>query len=255
MTRESSKKILVDVVDDDKSIVNLVKMMLEPTGYRVRTAKSAKQKLKHIKKEQPSVLVTDVKMPGEDGIWLAQKVHEINPNIPCIVITGHGERDTLIDAFKANCFGFLDKPFAQKELVNTLSRAVELRQLRDTNEQLRAGYNEIIEKNSDGLVVVGKKGTIKYANKAFSKYICANSLSDIVGRLFVFPVKPGEAYRTEVRLKTGELLTVEIGTYDISWLGKSAYLVGMRDVTERVKAEKANLRVQEAEFSNRKYEP
>ena len=94
----TANKILI--VDDEEIIVRLLSMSLRSDGYETVTAHSGEQGLEVFKSESPDIVVTDIKMPGMDGLELLKKIKEIDPEKEVIIVTGHGDIDSTITALQ-----------------------------------------------------------------------------------------------------------------------------------------------------------
>ena len=114
-------KILV--IDDEKATLTMFRLFLEAYGYRVLTAQDGTSGLKIFKSEKPSVVLTDIKMPGMDGLEILQKIKEIEPKTEVIVITGHGDTDLAEQALKLNALDFIPKPIKKEALDAALQKA------------------------------------------------------------------------------------------------------------------------------------
>lgn len=114
-------KILV--IDDEKATLSMFRLFLEAYGYRVLTAQDGASGLKIFKSEKPAVVLTDIKMPGMDGLEVLQKIKEIDPQTEVIVITGHGDADLAEQALKLNALDFIPKPIKKEALDAALQKA------------------------------------------------------------------------------------------------------------------------------------
>ncbi len=114
-------KILI--VDDEELIVRLLSMSLRSDGYQTVSAFSGEQGLEVFKAESPDIVVTDIKMPGMDGLELLKKIKEINPEKEVIIVTGHGDIDSTITALQYGASDFINKPVRDAALAIALERA------------------------------------------------------------------------------------------------------------------------------------
>lgn len=124
-------------VDDDADIRRAATQLLELANVPVRTAASAAEALPALSRNFAGVLVTDIRMPGFDGMELMRKALEIDPDLPVILVTGHGDIDLAVDAMRTGAYDFIEKPFATERFVDSIVRAVEKRQLTLENRKLR----------------------------------------------------------------------------------------------------------------------
>ncbi|MGD8887916.1 MAG: hybrid sensor histidine kinase/response regulator [Desulfobacterales bacterium] len=130
------------LVDDEPDIRDVLSLSLSDMGYRVYEAENGNQALRIFRDVQPSMVMTDIKMPGMDGIKLLQKVKNLNPETEVIMITGHGDMDLAIRSLKYEATDFIIKPINVDVLEIALQRAEE-RIL--TREKLRE-YTESLER-------------------------------------------------------------------------------------------------------------
>ena len=164
------------VVDDEADIRELIAGILEDEGYAVRTAADSNAALRAIKARKPSLCVLDIWMQGGglDGIELLGVIHELDPDIPCIMISGHGTIETAVTAIKKGAFDFIEKPFKTERLIMVVQRALELTSLRRENRRLR---NQAVV--PDGLI--GNSAAAQLLRSTISKVASANSRIMISG--------------------------------------------------------------------------
>ncbi|MCM2286345.1 MAG: response regulator [Desulfobacula sp.] len=129
----SAFKILI--VDDEELIVRLLSMSLRSDGYQTVSAFSGEQGLEVFKAESPDIVVTDIKMPGMDGLELLKKIKEIDPEKEVIIVTGHGDIDSTITALQYGASDFINKPVRDAALAIALERAKSKIAIRKTLEE------------------------------------------------------------------------------------------------------------------------
>jgi two-component system, NtrC family, nitrogen regulation response regulator NtrX len=114
--------------------------ILADEGYAVRTAASSEEALSAIRARKPSLLILDIWMQGGgmDGLELLDLVKELDPDLPVVMISGHGNIETAVSAIKRGAYDFLEKPFKSDRLVLVTERALEAASLRRENRRLRA---------------------------------------------------------------------------------------------------------------------
>ena len=100
-----AEKILL--VDDEEGIRKVLGISLSDSGYKVSTAASGEEALRIFRKMKPPIVLTDIKMPGMDGIELLQKIKEESPDTEVIMITGHGDMELAIQSLKFDAIDFL----------------------------------------------------------------------------------------------------------------------------------------------------
>jgi putative nucleotidyltransferase with HDIG domain len=132
----AGEKILV--VDDEDMIRDLCYHILSGEGYQVTTASNGIAALEELDHSTVDLMITDIKMPGMDGLELFERVKGLNHDIVTIFITGHGTLDTAIESLMRGVEGFVLKPFTQEELVSAVDRAVSRSRLQKENIRLKA---------------------------------------------------------------------------------------------------------------------
>ena len=136
----SANKILI--VDDEEIIVRLLSMSLKSDGYETVVAYNGEQALEVFDKESPDIVVTDIKMPGMDGLELLKKIKEIDSEKEVIIVTGHGDIDSTIVALQHGASDFINKPVRDEALAIALERAKTKIAIREQLEE----YTENLEK-------------------------------------------------------------------------------------------------------------
>jgi DNA-binding NtrC family response regulator len=131
------KKARVLLVDDDESFRRVQAFKLEQAGCTVTTCADGEAALETFGDSSHDVVITDIRMPGIDGLALLGRLRSISPATPVIVVTGHGTIDTAVEAMKQGAFDFLTKPFPGDHLELTLQRALEMADLARENRELR----------------------------------------------------------------------------------------------------------------------
>jgi two-component system, NtrC family, C4-dicarboxylate transport response regulator DctD len=128
----------VILVDDEPHVRVACSQALGLAGLSVETFASAEGALERIDTTWPGILVTDIKMPGMDGLALLRRTLEIDRDLPVIMVTGHGDIPMAIGAIRAGAYEFIEKPFAPDALVKAVKRALEMRRLVIENRSLQS---------------------------------------------------------------------------------------------------------------------
>ena len=113
------------VIDDEPSTLFMFNLFLEAYGYEVITAENAAAGIEMFKIERPSIVFTDIKMPGMDGLDALKMLKSIDPEVQVIVMTGHGDQDLMRQAMEFKATGFLNKPIERVALEQVLKEAVD----------------------------------------------------------------------------------------------------------------------------------
>ncbi len=149
---------LILIVDDEPGICEVLRTALTTDGHRALAARSGEEALDLLGREAFDLVITDLCMPGIDGVELLRRVSELAPDTPAIVITAYGSKETAIQAMRHGAVNYLEKPFDIEELRLHVQHALGHRRLSDENRRLRArltadaeliGTSEAIEKVRD----------------------------------------------------------------------------------------------------------
>lgn len=114
------------LVDDDPDLLHLLSLRLRAAGYQVHTATSAEQALSLLAAHPPEVVLSDVQLPGMDGLRLFDEIHARNPSLPVILLTAHGTIPDAVSATAKGVFGYLTKPFDAAALLDKIQQAVQV---------------------------------------------------------------------------------------------------------------------------------
>ena len=129
-------------VDDEASMREAVTQWLELAGFELTVQDNATSALGKLSADFPGVLVTDLKMEGIDGLELLRRSQEVDPELPVVVITGHGDVETAVQAMRLGAYDFIEKPFAPERFLEIVRHAGEKRRLVIENRRLRRAVNE-----------------------------------------------------------------------------------------------------------------
>ena len=136
-----SQRILV--IDDELDMLMLLRMIIEDnTDYEVETTNNPSEALKMVRENDYDVVISDLKMPGMDGLELCDEVREIDPDLPLIMITAYGSLETADEAMKKGVADFITKPFRKDAILFTIKRVLELGRVKKENIELRKKLNE-----------------------------------------------------------------------------------------------------------------
>ncbi|RKY07145.1 MAG: DNA-binding response regulator [Planctomycetota bacterium] len=116
---------VVFIVDDNEEVLKSLGKLIEAAGFNVRTFASGQEFLESSDFSSPGCLVLDVRMPGMSGLKLQNKLAEHRSQLPIIFITGHGDVSTAIEAFKGGAVDFIEKPFSEQKLLDSINKAIE----------------------------------------------------------------------------------------------------------------------------------
>ncbi len=148
-----TQKILV--IDDDVSLRRVVEYNLQDAGYQVLSAASGEEGLALFAEEAPAVVISDMKMPGMDGMQVLKAIKERSPETLVIMVTAFGTVDVAVDAMKAGAYDYITKPFNRDELRLTVAKAFQFRGLTVENRRLK---DELADKTDYRTIVGSSKG-------------------------------------------------------------------------------------------------
>ena len=135
MTRK--KNGLIMVVDDDKQVLSLTSLLLSEYGYQTVPFRDAAEALEHLQKNRVDLVLSDISMPVISGIELLARIHDIEPELPVILMTGYTDFDKAVDAVKMRAFDFILKPFRTDHLLHSVEKALTYARLLRTEKDYR----------------------------------------------------------------------------------------------------------------------
>jgi PAS domain S-box-containing protein len=200
-------KILL--IDDEPDIVRVLGISLKADGYEVIPALSGAEGLEAFAKDKPEIVITDIKMPGMDGIEVLEKIKSLDPNTEVIIITGHGDIDNTIEALKYGASDFINKPVRDEALSIALKRAKEKldikRKLKEytvdlekkidfATSELRRQTNfqiKLIRSSNNGIVATDRDLKIVIFNPGAER-IFGHSQTEVIYKISVTELYPPE---------------------------------------------------------------
>lgn len=144
-----SSSQIVHVIDDDVAVRQSMAFLLSTAGYAVRVHESAVAFLEVLSGAEDGCIVTDIRMPGMDGLELQGRLKSMNVGLPVIVITGHGDIALAVQAMKAGAIDFIEKPFDDDVLLAAIRSALARNQHQVEREALRVEIGHRLESLSD----------------------------------------------------------------------------------------------------------
>ncbi|MCB0291340.1 MAG: sigma-54-dependent Fis family transcriptional regulator [Calditrichaeota bacterium] len=136
------KHALIHIVDDEKNIRRSFEIILRSTSYRVRSFESGESFLEALEDETPEVVFLDVLLPGINGIETLKQLKTIAPRTDVVMISGHANLSTAVEATRAGAYDFLEKPLQKEKILLTLQRLLERRSLESRYSTLQATLEE-----------------------------------------------------------------------------------------------------------------
>jgi len=205
-------------IDDEEGIRKVMSITLADAGYNVLTAEDGKQGLEICHKDSPQIVITDIRMPGMDGIEVLKEIKEAELEIEVIMVTGYGDMELTIQALQLDASDFITKPINDEALFVALERAKERYTTRkelndyttlieerwmDTAEELARTFNfqqNLIESSIDGIMACDKDGKVIIYNISLEKMLGYHK-DEVVRKMTFdqfFPVGAAEQFREEL---------------------------------------------------------
>ena len=221
------------IVDDDLALLEALPetLRLRMDGIAIDTASSAADALARIEATEYDAIVTDIKMPGMDGLALLSEIKSRSPKTPTLLITGHGEHDLAVQALRGGAYDFVAKPIDRDYFVASLERAIDMRRLdRQVEEQKLAleRHARVLDHVGDGVFLVDEHGLVRLWNQA-AEGMTGLRADDVVGRAASEVIPGWETITTIVPVERAapagasrsETLPVELDGREL-WLSFSA---------------------------------
>ena len=152
------------IIDDEKAIRKTLTEILTYEGYKIDEAGDGEEGLKRFAEKAYDVVLCDIKMPKVDGIEFLEKAREINNEVPIIMISGHGNIDTAVDAVKKGAFDYISKPPDLNRLLITLRNALEKQSLVIETKVLKRKVSKVQE-------IVGQSSPIQKIKDTIEKVV------------------------------------------------------------------------------------
>jgi two-component system nitrogen regulation response regulator NtrX len=164
------------VVDDEADIRDLISDILKDEGYLPRVANDSRGAIDAVNERVPSAIVLDIWLQGSemDGIGILESVKSKYPNVPVIMISGHGNIETAINSIKLGAYDYIEKPFKEDKLLRLVKRAIETANLKNENEQLKL-------RGAFDTKLIGKSAAITTLKNAIEKVAVTESRIMITG--------------------------------------------------------------------------
>lgn len=256
MTKNNEAKIMV--VEDEAVIAMRLQQMLTTMGYNVvGVSYSGEEALENARRFRPDLILMDIMLPGKlDGIKVAEMVRS-ELDIPVIFLTAFSENKIIERAKKVEPFGYILKPFRNSEIKAAIEVAFYKKEMENALKESEKKFRTLAENANDGILIASGNGEHVYANKRASE-ITGYSVSELLETKIKDLAHPDDfekikdryckiisgksfqkQYETRIFSKDGREITIEVASARSDWGGQPADIVVLRDITERIKAEKA----------------
>lgn len=213
----------VFVVDDDPAMRKSLRWLTESVGLAVETFATAEAFLRAYLPERPGCVVLDVRMPGMSGLDLQEQMNQRGYSIPIIIVTGHGEVQSAVRAMQSGAVNFIEKPFSDQELLDTIRSALDhdrdIRTRQAERETTRARHERLTPREREvlQLVIAGSANkqiaatlnisqkTVEVHRAHVMRKLEAQSVADLVRSVLLLDpemARPGAADDTKSRVST-----------------------------------------------------
>jgi two-component system response regulator HydG len=133
----SERKVRILLVDDETGILDTLQILFRGEGYDVSVATGGKEAIERMETDHPDILLTDIRMPGTTGLEVLARARDVDPELPVILMTAQASLQSAVRAVNEGAYYYLQKPFANDELLAICRRAAEARQLKVENRSLK----------------------------------------------------------------------------------------------------------------------
>jgi len=240
-----ARALKIATVDDEQDMRQSISQWLSLSGFDTETYASAEEALKAIGPDWPGVVVSDIKMPGMDGMAFLKRILGLDSGLPVIMITGHGDVPMAVEAMRIGAWDFLEKPFNPDKMTDLAKRATQARRMTLDNRALRRelsdatgmmkkliGASPVMERlredildlgQADGHVLIdGETGTGKTlvahalhavgprAGRKFTVVSCAAWSEDVLGQRLFGPVDEGAQLPLVEEARGGTLVLEDV---------------------------------------------
>jgi len=171
-------KILV--IDDERPTLSMFRLMLDAYGFEVFTAENGEEGIALFREHAMPIVLTDIKMPGMDGLEVLARIKELSPGTEVIIITGHGDMDLAIKALGLDATDFINKPIRKPALDAALGRARERIELAKSRDQ------DFLVHQRDGAAVIEIRGAVNSGSEARLKAAFDEAGADSAGLVLSF---------------------------------------------------------------------
>ncbi|MBV7440952.1 sigma-54 dependent transcriptional regulator [Weeksellaceae bacterium TAE3-ERU29] len=174
-------KILI--VEDEQAIRNVLKNILEDEDpdFKIEEAENGEIALAKIKDTDYDLVICDIKMPKKDGVEVLEEALSMNPDIPFLMISGHGDIETAVDCIKKGAFDYLPKPPDLNRLLNSVRNAVDRKNLIQQNKTLKDENKALKRKVSAKYEMIGNSESLNHIKEIINKVAATDARVLIVG--------------------------------------------------------------------------
>ncbi len=162
------------VIDDEAAIRDSLRMILEYEDYQFVGAASGQDALDVVRRERPDIVLLDIKMPGMDGMEVLRKLRALDDGLPVVMISGHGNTATAVEAIRSGAIDFLDKPLSSERVIVTLRNVLRQSELSSENRDLKVAMESKYE-------LVGQSPVLRSVLEAVTRAAPTNATVLLLG--------------------------------------------------------------------------
>jgi len=193
------------IIEDDKAIVDVLKMILEQDGYKIDFAFNGISGMEKYKGNEPDIVLLDIRMPKMDGIEVLQEIKKLNKDSIVVMISGHGNIETAVQTTKLGAYDFIEKPFDVDRLKLTIQNGLKLKSLMNENVMMKKLMD-------DGSMLLGSSDEMKKLKEMISKVAQTSSRILITGENGTGKELAAKEIHTESQRSTKQFIHVNCAT-------------------------------------------
>ncbi len=248
------RNVRILLIEDNPRDIRLIKQFLKSISdfkHNIYNVSRLSEALKNLEKKDYDVILLDLELPDSKGLDTILKVREKAREIPIIILTGLDDARIARKAIQMGVQDYLIKgQIDSNPLVRSINYAIDrhkmnltIRSFADSLQKNEIRLRKIIEDNADGIIIINKKNYVCFLNPT-AEHLLDKKKDEIIGDYFNFPVIPNQKTEFEIFKRDGERIVIEVKAVEIEWDFDSAYLLTLRDVSERKQFE---IELQESE--------
>jgi len=233
----TSSKVLI--VEDNRIVAEDLQTSLKKLGFDVTGIVSdGPETISSVKEKMPDLVLMDIVLRGEmDGIATAEQIKS-RFNVPVVYLTAHSEEMVFERAKSTDPFGYLLKPFSERELDIAVQMALYKHKLEKQLKASKDTFHNIVNLNTDGIVVLDKDRIVRFLNPA-ACLLLGGKAEEFFNNVFKFLFEPGATNDVVIQNNERRMVDVEISATATRWQEDEAFLLTLRDVTHKKQTQKA----------------
>jgi len=248
----SESKGTILIVEDEVIIAEDIRKTLTRFNYEVlEIVTFGEIAIQRAEELRPDVIMMDIMLEGEMNGIEAARIIRSKLDVPIIFSTAYADEKTIEAAKYVGPFGYIVKPFEDRELNATVEMAIYRHRLEMEVKASESRFRQLISGNADGMIVTDKRGVVLFVNTAWEYFLNKKS-DELLNRTFDYPVVPGTISEIVVPFND-EYLIGEMQVSEFQWEKKPAYLATVRDVTKRKLAEEEKEKINSQLIQSQKW--